>query len=366
LPAGGELPTFGRLIREGAHSDTFGVISPHSPVAWTSIATSRKPEDHGVTDYVSHLPTGGVIPVTSNMRRVHALWNIATGVGRSVGVVGWWASWPAEEVEGYVVTDHANPAARSLWVADRRYWTADEATLATFEADVFPPELVSVVRRHHIGPDDFPYEELERRGAFPVHQAGLLRAEPWHQRTPYSVLKSTFAVDLFQTRVARELLRTVPTDLTMVYLRGPDAVQHYAWDLVEPERYAVPSPTLERDRGLVEGVYRTVDSFLADLLAAAPAESWVVVASDHGAEPSPGATGARRMDRPGAHTAAAEGVLFMRGPGVVPGRRIEHASGYDVMPTILWLMGLPIARNLEGRVLREAFDPGFAEGRPAS
>ena len=62
-----------------------------------------------------------------------------------------------------------------------------------------------------------------------------------------------------------------PTDLVMLYLHGPDPIQHMGWDLVEPEAYAVPNPNLERDRGLVEGVYRAMDSLLAELVASGQA-----------------------------------------------------------------------------------------------
>jgi hypothetical protein len=35
---------------------------------------------------------------------------------------------------------------------------------------------------------------------------------------------------------------------------------------------------------------------------------------------------------------------------------IEHASVLDLAPTILYLMGLPVARDMEGRVLVELLD----------
>ncbi len=40
------------------------------------------------------------------MRQVKALWNILSARDRSVDVVGWWATWPAENVRGAIVTDH--------------------------------------------------------------------------------------------------------------------------------------------------------------------------------------------------------------------------------------------------------------------
>ena len=50
--------------------------------------------------------TGEDLPVTSRMRKVKALWNILSDAGRRVDVVGWWATWPPENVNGSIVSDH--------------------------------------------------------------------------------------------------------------------------------------------------------------------------------------------------------------------------------------------------------------------
>src|SRR4030095_11598236 len=78
-----------------------------SPIVWTTIATGKTPLEHGISHFVAvNEKTGAELPVTSQMRRVKALWNILSGAGREVAVVGWWATWPAESVRGAVVSDH--------------------------------------------------------------------------------------------------------------------------------------------------------------------------------------------------------------------------------------------------------------------
>jgi len=87
----------------------------------------------------------------------------------------------------------------------------------------------------------------------------------------------------------------------------------------------------------------------------------VIVMSDHGSEPHPN----KDSPRPGGHHSPdARGVLFIAGPGVRANQKITRASPYDVMPSILWLLGLPVAEDLEGRILTEAFDPSFADQIP--
>jgi predicted AlkP superfamily phosphohydrolase/phosphomutase len=49
------------------------------------------------------------------------------------------------------------------------------------------------------------------------------------------------------------------------------------------------------------------------------------------------------------------GILFMTGPGCRPQRELTNPSLVDVLPTVLFAMGLPIPSDADGRVLTEAF-----------
>jgi hypothetical protein len=90
----------------------------------------------------------------------------------------------------------------------------------------------------------------------------------------------------------------------------------------------------------------------------------LIVLSDHGAEPSLDAHRRQRKDRPGGHTRDAKGVLFLAGPDVLPGQRLRGAGPADISPTIAWALGLPVAEDLPGRVLSEAFRPAARADRP--
>lgn len=340
------------------------ISSTLSPVVWTSVATGRTPEDHGITSFTTDLPNGQRIPVTSSQRKARAIWEIASRRGVSVGVVGWWASWPAEEVDGYDVTDHANPAFSELLVQDERYWTASREDLARLKRDFHPLDIGPVLARHWMTREQFPYEDLQRRGGFTRAQMDLLRAAPWNDRAVYPWLKTFYRIDYPLFRIGLDLMKERPTDLWMLYLRGADAVQHYGWDLVEPERFAKPINDVPRDRGLVQGVYRYLDTFLAEILKARPEGSWLIIASDHGAEASADAQNPAVMTRPGEHSTAAKGILFISGPGVKRGYRIQKASPYDLMPTMAWLLGLPLSQELAGHPLIEAFEEDFARSLP--
>jgi hypothetical protein len=361
----GELPNFGRLRREGAYMPDFETLdTTKSPMIWTSVATGRAPSDHGIIDYVEKIAGDKLIPITSNSRRVPAIWEIASRHRVSVGVVNWWASWPAETVAGYVVTDHANPAFVEKLVHDQRYWTVNPQELARAKRDFYPLDLAPILRDSWIDKTDFPYREMQAFGRYTEEQMALIKATEWNKRTPYSILKTNYASDLPLFRAAIRLHEEHPVNLQLIYIRGPDPIQHYAWDLVEPERYARKSPNLERDRGIVEGVYRTIDTFLGMLLEKMNEDVWLFVASDHGAEPAADANNPHRRGRPGAHTTAAKGIFFLRGPHVKPGEVLERGDPYDLMPTLAWLLGIPLAEELEGTPLFEAFADEFVAARP--
>ena len=58
-----------------------------------------------------------------------------------------------------------------------------------------------------------------------------------------------------------------------------------------------------------------------------------------------------------------DGIVVVRGPGVVGGARIE-GSIMDVTPTLLYLAGLNVPDGLDGSVLGDAFDPKHLEENP--
>ena len=73
---------------------------------WNSVATGKFADKHGIHGFIEPDPVnGGARPYTSTSRKCKALWNILTQSGLRSNVVGWWASHPAEPINGTVVTN---------------------------------------------------------------------------------------------------------------------------------------------------------------------------------------------------------------------------------------------------------------------
>ena len=95
-----------KSLQEGGTSGVLHTVEPMlSPMLWTSIATGKTPPEHGILDFFAMDAEGRKIPVPSHRRRVRALWNIAGDYGHKVAFVGWQVTYPAERVEGFIVSD---------------------------------------------------------------------------------------------------------------------------------------------------------------------------------------------------------------------------------------------------------------------
>ena len=110
LSAEGKMPNWTRLVAEGYSSRLKSFMPLLSPIIWNTVVTGVGPDLHRVLDFQEVDPkTGQKVPISGFSRAVPAIWNVASAAGKTVGVVGWWASHPAEEVNGVFISDHASP-----------------------------------------------------------------------------------------------------------------------------------------------------------------------------------------------------------------------------------------------------------------
>jgi hypothetical protein len=63
---------------------------------------------------------------------------------------------------------------------------------------------------------------------------------------------------------------------------------------------------------------------------------------------------------------APDGTLLLYGEGVRPGELLTGARIVDLAPTLLYGLGFPVARDLDGQVLTAAFDKGFLARNPVT
>ncbi len=120
-------------------------------------------------------------------------------------------------------------------------------------------------------------------------------------------------------------------------------------------------------RGLTT-YYRWLDSVLAELWSSTTQPAVLVVLSTHGYRGSPwwrhrGRTERRRQGIAGAES---DGMMLLRGEGIRASSYVAEATLVDVVPTVLYALGLPIARDLDGRPLTGVLEPEELASRPLS
>lgn len=112
-----------------------------------------------------------------------------------------------------------------------------------------------------------------------------------------------------------------------------------------------------------------LDSTLAELWEKLPPPRLLAVVSAYGVAPPSGVRRALgevwRARRVGGTLAGSpDGVLLLRGEGVRRGAGLATARIVDLVPTLLYVARLPIARDFDGRVLTEAFEPALLQSVP--
>ncbi len=90
LMANGLMPAIKSIVDNGVRGKLATLDPPLSPMLWTSMATGKRPYDHGVLGFVEPDGNGGIRSVSSHSRKVKAIWNIFTMEGIKSNIVGWW------------------------------------------------------------------------------------------------------------------------------------------------------------------------------------------------------------------------------------------------------------------------------------
>ena len=377
----GKLPNLARLVRSGARAPLRSYDPMISPLIWTTIATGVGPDVHGVADFlVSDAASGMQIPITSRFRRVKALWNIFSDSGLRSGFVGWWATYPAESINGVLVTD---------LMGFSLLRPAAEAGGAT-KGITSPDSYYAAVRPRMLLPDKVPYEEVTRfihasraeydasmsfrpgepapRAPTAPSRAGATSEEASVEapriQDPVWLVRRAVAMTRNYGTIAADLL-SQNLDVVGVYFEGIDLMGHRFQHCLPPRIRLCTPDDFEKYQSAVTSFYAFQDEILGELLSRA-GDRTVVVVSDHGFR-----SGA---DRPADYLPYTTGqpvewhreygILLMSGPGVRPGASIQAPTVYDVAPTILYLSGLPASEEMPGRVLREALEPADLAKHP--
>jgi hypothetical protein len=321
----GEMPNLARLMAAGASGRLRAEPERVPAIVWTTLATGRGPEAHGIQSagarrfagmrtpvspaapwgrFASALGGVGDVlrltraqPATAVLRGEKTFWNVASEKGLRVGVVNWWATWPAETVNGYLLSDRAFFKVERAGIPDR---------------EVYPPDAFDRLRQIPLA------DEVERARR----------------------------LDRFQVAASRALRGDAPADVEALYLPGLDI---YTMQQMGGAA-AADLAALEERLAAVQAYYRFTDGLIGETADGLGPGDVLVLVGDPG-----------RLAR--SSSTAAEGTLVLAGGPVARGD-LGTVSERDVAPTVLHLAGLPTSRELPGTVLEAALSPEFRRNHP--
>ena len=334
----GKMPNLQRLIDRGVMGNVASLTPMLSPILWTSIATGKQADKHGILGFAEPDGTSGKIrPVTSTSRKCKAIWNILSQRGLKAGVINWFASHPAEKINGFVVTDRFAPAVGS----PDKPWPA-------VEDSVHPASLLEElcdIRVHpasttplQVGPFIPKLQELDPQKDQKLHQLRILLA---HCATVQSA--------------ATHLMQQEPWDFLGVYYDTIDRMAHAFMEYHPPKMGHVSDEDFDHYKDVMTACYRFHDMMLGRMMQLVGEDTTIIILSDHGFHCDhlrPEGSANIKDGRPVAWHRQ-HGVLVIGGPNIKKDERVYGASLLDVTPTVLWLLGQPVAKDMDGVALTQ-------------
>jgi len=359
----GKLPVFKKLKENGAWSRLQTFDPTLSAVVWTSIATGKSMLKHGIVDWVFVNKQKIQVPYSSSEKRTPSIWEIMDEKGRRSVVLGWFVTDPPDAVKGVMVSDSfAQALFRSFSrkegprdFSDTVYPRAEFKGLVDYlnrverEGALKYPRLV-----REMGIPDYLLEYRERYG----EDAG---------RVPILSVWSSFLVyNRIEDLLIDRYLEKDDYDLFLAYYRIPDVFYHFATVFLDKEYHDRLDTLIENREPSAEDLaefnlkmadvslplLRDKEVLLEKIYDRAVKENaYLIIASDHGFRLT--SKGYNHYGLPSG-TLPPDGVLLMLGPDIKRNTEIQ-ATVYDIAPSILYLNGLPVGRDMDGRPLLEAF-----------
>jgi len=355
----GKLPAVKRLMEQGCYGHMKTFRPTESGILWTSVATGKTMLKHGVIDWTYVKKAGLNVPYEDTERKVKTFWEILSERGIKTGTVNWWWTFPPPPIQnGYVVSDRY-----------RLHTLLREPAPDTVYPTPLFDELKGLVmkRRKEI------LEEMKRQG-IPEWKEETAPIPLGGSRKTLEAYPVYFAQDMTVDRASDYLWEHHPVPVFATYVRLIDVTCHFAWHWIDKDLYD-HAVALENDGKLTDAertrvdlayaqvmapIYQWMDRFIAKYLDRLDGRTALLICSDHGFHFSNG------IYAHGEHSnIAPDGVVFAIGPGIKKGQRLPDAQLFDITPTILYLMNQPLAQDMDGTILKGAFEEDVLDNRPA-
>jgi len=340
LLAKGQMPALEKIIKNGVYGNMSTMNPPYSPMLWSSVATGKTPDKHGVLGFIELMPDlKGIRPVTVNSRKSRAVWNILHNQGYKSNLVGWWPSYPAEPINGVVISDKYQKVSN------------DPSKKSPLPEDaIHPKDVIKDFRNLRMFPHEITKEHIlpfiPKAAEIDQEKNGLLKA-----------FSRVMAHNVSVHNATTKLLRTTDWDFMAVYY---DLIDHFCHAFMKyhpPRMASVAEKDYEIFKDAVVSSYRFQDMMLERKLNLIDEDTTVIVMSDHGYE-----SGAKRIiEMPNVQAAPALehrqfGMFVAMGPNIKKNTKVFGLNLIDIAPTLLNFYDLPIGKDMDGKPILEMYE----------
>jgi tetratricopeptide (TPR) repeat protein len=335
----GEMPALKSMVERGVMGNISTLDPAYSPMLWTTIATGKHADKHGILGFSEPSPDHSSIrPVSTSSRKVKAIWNILTQKGFKTHVVNWWPSYPAEPVNGIYISN-LFPKISSF---DLSHWPLP------IDA-VHPADLQNLFSHFRVHPFELTFDHLQ-----PFLPNIELNKSSFNHRTG-SIAKLVAEASTVQA-VATLALEQEEWDFAAIYWDTIDHFCHGFMNFSPPQMKGIKDDDFQNYRYVVDGAYKLMDLMLSRLLNMIDENCTVILISDHGFKSGDLRTPYTPNEPAGpAHHHRNVGIFCAMGPDIRKDEIVYGASLLDITPTILSIMGIPIGEDMDGKPLIEIF-----------
>jgi len=346
----GKMPNLSSVIKKGAYGKLRTVSAPNCPRVYSTLFTSTKPEEHGVSGFI----VGG-ITANTNMLKEEPIWSVLSKNGVTVGMANVPATFPVMPVNGYMISGMLT---RGKNCEDGVLCAPKLSEVEGGDA-VYPPALKAELLKN-VGDFYIDCERMPSAADLKGHEEEVIDA--W--------LNKVQLIRDEQTQLFDYLLNHHPTEFTWLAQSCEDRTGHWLYPIAPYNAGYNPKINAVRTDAF-PNQYIAFDKVLGAILKHVDDNTYVIIVSDHGIKPlrefeetDPHA----HMDHEKTTPVVAKhdfadgddvpGSFFAMGPGIKHDLRLMgfEASVYDITPTILHIYGIEQPKQMRGHVLSEIFE----------
>lgn len=241
----GKLPTFARIMDQGALGELESTIPPITGPAWTSFMTGKNPGGHGIGDWMRRVDGDyRLTPVNTTDIKSRLFWDLLGQAGKRVGIINVPITYPPRPVNGFLISGLLTPRGNQDFT--------------------YPPELA---------------QELQQElGSYQVHLSQF-----YAKGRVELFLQDLWRLIEGRTKAALYLMNRVEWDFFMINYVAADAIQHGLWHCIDPTHPRHDPQEAERYGNAILECYQRIDTAIGQLVSKLDDDTILLVMSDHGA-----------------------------------------------------------------------------------